>query len=74
MNRLEIIKEIHPNDMVINYIFDGDTMEYINPEENELRTVNPDNPGYVRIHNLDSFLDYMSEKEFEKFIFYLKSL
>ena len=73
-NRLIVIKICYSNINNINYQFGDDIMRFIDPEENELHTYNVKPPYYITIHNLDSYLDYMSETEFKMFIKYLKTL
>lgn len=74
MNRLEIVSECCSNNKGINHIFEDDVMVFIDPKENELHTIKPNNVGITSIQNLDSYLDFMSEKDFENFINYLKTL
>lgn len=74
MNRLEIVSECCSNNKGINHVFEDDVMVFIDPKENELHTIKPNNIDITSIHNLDSYLDLMSEEEFENFISYLKTI
>lgn len=60
--------------MNINYTFEDDLIVFIDPKENELHTIKSNNVDTTSVHNLDSYLDYMKERDFETFTNYLKSI